>query len=773
MVVFVCPVFASSTDGTIDSTYKYAWNENAGLINFGATQGNVHITDSGLTGYAWSENTGWINLNPASSGVVNDGEGNLSGYGWSQNMGWINFAPTNGGVTIDSNGEFSGSAFGESIGWIFFNDTYKVVTDWRPQSARPACNNALDDDSDGLVDYPADLGCESLTDDNEINPSGLPPSIYNPPTPPAPTPEAPAGFNISINSGNEYTNKKEVVLKLSGGPDAKKMAISNFSDFRGASQIPFQEEISWELDQAETENEYTVYAKFYTRYGQPSDVISDTIILDDISPQPPIIIYPSNGSVVKIDKPSFAGTAEKQSQITLELLSGQKTLSNATLLLDKEGKWSYSIPMPLADGNYQLKVYAKDEAENISKTAISNFSIQTFVWPTEPAATQETEPKAEPSAEPTVEEPTNQPSAVPATEEPAIPQAQPSAEPTEEPTEEPTATTPNEEPSSAPASTSTTEPASQPTTQPETSGTPQTETQPQIKPEEVVVKSVYGNFNLAPVVSTDPKAEEETISAIHAFPSQTVIFSVKPAKPVSGVSGQILFSGKTAQLEPKEQQENLSFQSFIDFLKPAPALAQSETEETSPVDGGWKMQEFTYLDENNDGIYQAEVQLPAAVNPYTLKTLLYYKDGTLKSLDTPILIDPQGYVYEKVKNQELRINKAVVSLYYLNTETKQFELWDASSYGQKNPQTIDKDGAYSFLAPQGKYYITVQAEGYHPFESQKFDVQEGVPIVNLNLELQKEVKFEFDWTAAAIVFAMGMIGLFIAGWLIKKRKKQD
>jgi hypothetical protein len=55
--------FASITDGTIDSTYKYAWGENIGWINFGTTQGNVHITDSEMTGYAWGENIGWISLN--------------------------------------------------------------------------------------------------------------------------------------------------------------------------------------------------------------------------------------------------------------------------------------------------------------------------------------------------------------------------------------------------------------------------------------------------------------------------------------------------------------------------------------------------------------------------------------------------------------------------------------------------------------------------------------------------------------------------------------
>jgi len=63
---FVLPVFASSTDGTVDSTYKYAWGENIGWLNFGTTEGNVHITDSALTGYAWAENIGWI-FSPYSS----------------------------------------------------------------------------------------------------------------------------------------------------------------------------------------------------------------------------------------------------------------------------------------------------------------------------------------------------------------------------------------------------------------------------------------------------------------------------------------------------------------------------------------------------------------------------------------------------------------------------------------------------------------------------------------------------------------------------------
>lgn len=190
--VFVLPegiLLASSTDGTIDSTYKYAWNENTGWIDFGVAEGNVHISDSALTGYAFGENVGWISLNCSNGSscatadykVSNDGAGNLSGYGWNENTGWINFNPSSGGAVINSSGEFTGYAYGENTGWIVFNCAttsscgtvdYKVKTDWRPRSARPACNNSLDDDNDGKIDYPADPGCSSLEDTDETDPPG-------------------------------------------------------------------------------------------------------------------------------------------------------------------------------------------------------------------------------------------------------------------------------------------------------------------------------------------------------------------------------------------------------------------------------------------------------------------------------------------------------------------------------------------------------------------------------------------------------------------------
>ncbi|MCD6109669.1 S-layer homology domain-containing protein [bacterium] len=181
--VFAGTVLASSTNGVIDPVYKYAWSENSGWITFGESGGNVHVTDTVLTGMAWSANHGWLNLNPATAGVVNDGDGNLSGQAWGANLGWVDFA----GVTIDSNGYFHGYANGTVTGKISFNcantsscgaSDFKVRTDWKPRSSRPACNNGLDDDGDGKIDYPSDPGCQFITDNDETDPvaGGRPPN---------------------------------------------------------------------------------------------------------------------------------------------------------------------------------------------------------------------------------------------------------------------------------------------------------------------------------------------------------------------------------------------------------------------------------------------------------------------------------------------------------------------------------------------------------------------------------------------------------------------
>ncbi len=121
--------------GTILSSYKYAWSNNAGYINFE----NVTVSDSVLSGYAWSANNGWIKFDPAQGGVLNDGTGNLSGSAWGESLGWIDFD----GVSINaSTGIFSGTATGALVGTITFDCSYcDVRTDWLQATTPPVVSS--------------------------------------------------------------------------------------------------------------------------------------------------------------------------------------------------------------------------------------------------------------------------------------------------------------------------------------------------------------------------------------------------------------------------------------------------------------------------------------------------------------------------------------------------------------------------------------------------------------------------------------------------------
>jgi hypothetical protein len=185
-VVPITKVFASN--GTIDPTnagYMYAkFNNDSSQLNFNCINCNVVVSDSSITGNAWSENYGWINLSPSNGGVLNNG-GVLSGYAWGENAGWVNFSPLNSGVSIDtSTGNFYGHAWSENYGWIDFDcsDSDSCVnTDWRPSNSSNGggggiiniftsyaeCEDGVDNDGDGFIDYPDDLGCSSANSPTE------------------------------------------------------------------------------------------------------------------------------------------------------------------------------------------------------------------------------------------------------------------------------------------------------------------------------------------------------------------------------------------------------------------------------------------------------------------------------------------------------------------------------------------------------------------------------------------------------------------------------
>jgi len=579
LVLSVNFAFASSTDGTIDSTYKYAWGENIGWVNFGTSNGNVHVTDSGLSGYALSENVGWINLN----NVANDGQGNLSGYAWGENVGWINFAPTNGGVVINSSGEFTGSALGENIGWIIFNGDYKVKTDWRPRSARPACNNSLDDDADGKTDYPADPGCSSLDDTDET--------------------DTVAGGGIPGSAGGGASVPESKLQTISSGG-----IVTYISEF--IEKVP--------------------------------ETLAP-LIPEFLKPKPPEIKLPK----VPVE----------------ELVPKQAPLALA-------GKWNLLSPgveifvlAPLPSEIRKLAEKFPELGETLKKVGITKITdIEKL--------------KTVKLSLPPVKEAGRMPA-------------------------------------------------------------------------EIVFAKTAGekiDFNIA--LSVTEKGEpQQKISTISGKPLQLVI---KPDKPVKSVKGYVVFKSK----QPRQTSFNVPFNQLaasVIFANPVFAKPQ---EQPVRVEEKLVLQEFEYTDPDGDGIYTAEIQAPVVEGEYEIITVMDYEDPQLamKQMRLITVVDPEGYIFEKEGDRETRIPGAIISLFWLNSETKQYQLWPAKEYQQENPQTTDVRGTYSFLVPEGYYYLKVEAPGYLVYDGKPFQVKEGSGI-HVNIELKTKYWWlkVVDWKTVLLI----------------------
>lgn len=148
----------------------------------------------------------------------------------------------------------------------FFNEVWADIAD-TSSTVEPGCGDGICNGSETCSTCPTDCG--------SCGGGGMPSAWLMPP-------EAPEeGFQILINNGVEYTDTFLVNLSLVGGPDTKRMAISNFSDFRGAGQEPYASTKTWDLCKGFAscpEGKYIVYAKFYALWGTASEVVLDSII---------------------------------------------------------------------------------------------------------------------------------------------------------------------------------------------------------------------------------------------------------------------------------------------------------------------------------------------------------------------------------------------------------------------------------------------------------------------------------------------------------------
>src|SRR4030042_563293 len=87
------------------------------------------------------------------------------------------------------------------------------------------------------------------------------------------------------------------------------------------------------------------------------------------------------------------------------------------------------------------------------------------------------------------------------------------------------------------------------------------------------------------------------------------------------------------------------------------------------------------------------------------------------------------------------VEKAKLTLYYLEPESKTWVVWDGAPYGQENPQETSSDGSYRLLVPVGKHYLKVEKAGFQTLISEMFEVDKPTPLTS-DINLKETFKID-------------------------------
>lgn len=78
-----------------------------------------------------------------------------------------------------------------------------------------------------------------------------------------------------------------------------------------------------------------------------------------------------------------------------------------------------------------------------------------------------------------------------------------------------------------------------------------------------------------------------------------------------------------------------------------------------------------------------------------------------------------------------------VNIFVYNSQEGDWQFWDAQPYNQINPYYSEATAGFAFTLPAGKYYFTVEAEGYRPLTSQILELSQST-VVTPNFSLEEK-----------------------------------
>ncbi|MDD5621359.1 MAG: hypothetical protein PHS27_02105 [Candidatus Pacebacteria bacterium] len=193
-----------------------------------------------------------------------------------------------------------------------------------------------------------------------------------------------------------------------------------------------------------------------------------------------------------------------------------------------------------------------------------------------------------------------------------------------------------------------------------------------------------------------------------------------------------------------------------------------------------------------ENVWTAKIDVPGEQKSYLLTLEVIKEDGTKEIIELgQVLVDPFGHVYQDVIEPHLilfkngfwsweqvhkknMLEKVKVFLYQYNDSLKDWQLFEASRYGQRNPQITDKEGAYGFLVPRGLYYLEAIKIGFGEKDTESFEVKNQ--IINRDIELSSvTINWWYVDENREVILLIILPILFIIGIIIvraiKKRKK--
>ncbi|WP_027001564.1 hypothetical protein [Hugenholtzia roseola] len=184
-------------------------------------------------------------------------------------------------------------------------------------------------------------------------------------------------IKLKINRGSRYTRTPIVTLQLVA-PNAAKMQISNYADFRDANWIGYQSKVyGWSL--LKTEGMQSVFARFQDAKGTYVGMQSAHIFLDKTAPQ---------NTKIEIDVPNkvlndttqrvtlkFSWTQEEEERYYV-MVSNHRSFYRQRwqVVQDTISDWALSGTL---DGEYFVFAKFRDRAGNISELISDKVGLDT------------------------------------------------------------------------------------------------------------------------------------------------------------------------------------------------------------------------------------------------------------------------------------------------------------------------------------------------------------------------------------------------------------